>query len=174
MKKTFEFIGFILALIVIVAAVLTYLAPHFDWRVDAVLSGSMEPELKVGSLVVTRPLEPKDIEVGDIITFRLATVSTGIATHRVIGVFKNSPIQFQTKGDANDRPDPIMVSGNNLVGKICLHIPMMGYFTEFLKTRSGFIFGIVIPGLILISLYIISVWRELRENRRLRQGSAGK
>ncbi len=174
MKKTFECIGFIIALIIIVAAVLTYLAPHFGWRVDAVLSGSMEPELKVGSLVITCPAEPEDIEVGDIITFHQATVTNGMASHRVIGISKNSPIYFQTKGDANDRPDPTMVPGSNLVGKICLHIPMMGYFTEFLKTPAGFIFGVVIPGLIITSLYIINVLRALREDRRPGQGGAGK
>ena len=174
MKKTVEYIGFVIATIIIMAAVLTYIAPHFGWRVDAVLSGSMEPELKVGSLVVTRPVEPEEIEVGDIITFRQPTVTNGTVSHRVVNIFQNSPICFQTKGDANDRPDPIMVPGRNLIGEICLHIPMMGYFTEFLKTPAGFIFGVVIPGLIITSLYIINVWRALRENRRLGQGSAGK
>jgi signal peptidase len=165
MKKTIEYAGFAVALVMIVAAVLTYVAPHFGWQVDTVLSGSMEPELEVGSLVVTRPVPPEMIKVGDVITFRQATANNELASHRVIGIFKNSPICFETKGDANDKADPVKVPARDLVGKICLHIPMMGFFVEFLKTPTGFLFGVVIPGLIVTFLYCINVVRALRGSR---------
>lgn len=165
MKKTIEGFGFVIAVVMIVAAVLTYIAPHFGWRVDAVLSGSMEPEIKAGSLVVTRPEKPEMVAVGDIITFRQMTKNGELASHRVIGVSRNSPIYFETKGDANDKADPIKVSANSLVGEICLHLPMLGSFVEFLKTPTGFLFGVVIPGLIVTLLYFINLLRALRESR---------
>jgi len=124
----------------------------------------MEPQLKVGSLVVVRPAEPETIVVGDIITFRPTTVGENLITHRVIGIGQNSPLHFQTQGDANDKPDPFTVPARNLVGKICLHVPSVGYFTEFLKTPVGFLFGMVIPGLIIIALYISSLWRALTKD----------
>jgi len=161
MKKAIEYLGFIVAVLIMVSAVFTYVAPHFGWRVDAVLSGSMEPRLKVGSLVVTRPVEPEEIEVGDIIIFHPVTVGENPIAHRVIGIDQTSPLHFQTKGDANGKPDPFTVPAQNLVGKICFDIPSLGFFTEFLKTPVGFFFGMVIPGLIIIVLYITSVWRAL-------------
>ena len=161
MKKTFECIGFIIALIIIVAAVLTYLTPHFGWRVDAVLSGSMEPELKVGSLVVTCPAEPEDIEIGDIITFRQATVTNGMASHRVISISKNSPIYFQTKGDANEDPDPYTVYPSYVEGVVKYHIPYLGYFTDFAKTRLGLLLLLVLPGVIIIGVELREIWITL-------------
>ena len=52
MQKLTDYIGFIIAGLIMIAAVLTYVAPHFSWRVDSVLSGSMEPELKDGDTVL--------------------------------------------------------------------------------------------------------------------------
>jgi len=166
MKKVAEYLGLAIAVLLMVAAVFTYVGPHFGLRVDAVLSGSMEPELKVGSLVVTRSVEPETIAVGDIITFRPTTVGENLITHRVIGIGQSSSLYFETKGDANEDPDPFTVPARNLVGKISFHASYWGYATEFLKTPLGFLFAVVIPGSILIALYIISIWRALTRNSK--------
>ena len=167
MKKTAEYLSLALAIAVMVTAMLTYLAPHFGWRVDLVCSGSMEPELKTGSLVITRPVEPQEIVVGDIIAFNPKGVTLGenLVSHRVIGIETASPLYFKTKGDANDNPDPFTVPARNLVGRICFKAHHVGYITGFLKTHWGFILGLVIPGLIIITMYITSIRRMLRENR---------
>jgi len=153
--------GFVTVVMIMMAAVFTYVAPHFGWRVDTVLTGSMEPRLKVGSLVVTVPVEPDTISVGDIITFWPATGERNTITHRVIGITQNSPLRFETMGDANTKPDPNTVRQQNVVGKAHFTVPSVGFFTEFLKTPVGFIFGMVIPGIIIIALYVASLVRAL-------------
>jgi signal peptidase len=163
MKKLFEFAGLIAAAAIMLAAVMTYLAPHFGWHVDAVLSGSMEPELRTGALVVSRPVDADSIQVGDIITFRQDGRQI---THRVIGVSRNSPLQFQTKGDASENPDVGMVPEQNVVGRVCVHIPLLGRFTEFLKTPAGFISGVIVPALVLSVVYVINIVQVLMEKRR--------
>ncbi len=168
MKKTGEYLGYTVAVLLMAAAVFTYLAPHFGWRVDAVLSGSMEPQLKVGSLVVVRPVGPETIVVGDIITFHLAGVDETVVTHRVNSIQRNSPLHFETKGDANNKPDSSLVPSQDLVGKVCLNIPFLGYFTEFMKTPYGYICAIVIPGIVIIIMYLWSVRKKLIQNRRNR------
>ena len=168
MKKVAWYLALTIVVLLMVAAVFIYLAPHFGWRVNAVLSGCMEPELKVGSLVVTCPVEPETIVVGDIITFHPVSVGENLITHRVIGIGHSSPLYFETKGDANDDPDSFTVPARNLVGKICFHAPYWGYATEFLKTPIGFMFAVVIPGLVIMTMYIWSVWRELIKNSRNR------
>jgi signal peptidase len=161
MKKVAEYVGLSIAVLLMSVAVFTYVGPHFGWRVDAVLSGSMEPSLKTGSLVLTRSVEPEIVAVGDIITFRPATNGKNLITHRVIGIGQSSSRYFETKGDANKGPDPFTVPARNLVGKISFHAPYWGYVTEFLKTPLGFLFAVVIPGSILLALYIINVYRAL-------------
>ncbi|MFC1943116.1 signal peptidase I [Chloroflexota bacterium] len=161
MKKAAWYLVFTIVVLFMAVAVFIYLAPHLGWRVNAVLSGSMEPELKVGSLVVTCPVEPEAIVVGDIITFSPVSAGENMITHRVIGIGHSSSLYFETKGDANGKPDPFKVPARNLIGKICFHVPSWGYFTEFLKTPFGFLFAIVIPGIIIIIMYIGSLLRAL-------------
>jgi len=168
MKKAAWYLVFVITLLLMMGAVSIYLAPHFGWRVNAVLSGSMEPELQVGSLVVSRPVKPETIEVGDIIIFRPISMGESLITHRVIGIGRRSSLYFETKGDANDKPDPFTVPARNLVGKVSFHAPYWGYFTEFLKSPFGFIFAIVIPGIILFAMYVVSVWRALAQTRKQR------
>jgi signal peptidase len=170
MKKAAEYLGFTTVVLLMAVAVFIYVAPHLGWRVDAVISGSMEPELKVGSLVVTRPIRPEMVVVGDIITFRTTALSDNTITHRVIVIGHNSPLHFRTKGDANNVPDPFTVPAQNLVGKVCFHMPYIGYITEFLKTPVGFVCVLVVPGLVIIAVYIWSLCRELIQNSKNRIG----
>jgi len=174
MKKAAGNIGFALVILLMVTATLTYLAPHFGWRVDAVLSGSMEPQLKVGAVVVTHSVEPEAIAVGDIITFRPTAVGENLISHRVVGVEEHSPIYFKTKGDANSGADPFTVPARNVLGKICLHIPYLGYATEFLKTPLGFVFALVLPGLLIIAIYVKSIWQVLAKNGNKRTDKGGQ
>ncbi len=176
MKKTAESLGLILAIAVMTTAMLTYLAPHFGWRLDVVTSGSMEPELKTGSLVMTRPVEPQEVVVGDIIVFSPNGVTLGETwvIHRVIGIEEASPLYFKTKGDANDNPDPFKVPAWNLVGRIWFKVHYAVYFIGLIRTPWGFLFGLVIPGLIIITMYITSIRRMLRKNREEKLQKVGR
>lgn len=166
MKRAVEYLGFTSVLLLMAAAVLIYLAPHLGWRADAVLSGSMEPQLKVGSLLIARPVEPEAISVGDIIIFRPTSVGENLVSHRVIGIGHSSPLYFETKGDANYAPDPFTVPARNLVGRIWLHVPYVGYAAEFLKTPFGFVLGLVVPTLIIIAVYVRGIRRALSKDEK--------
>ena len=166
MKKTAEYLGLAIVVLLMIAAVFIYLGPHIGWRVDAVLSGSMEPEVKTGSLVVTHSVDAEEIEVGDIITFYPNAAEENMVTHRVIGIGYSSSLYFETKGDANEDPDPVTVPARNLVGKVNFHMPYWGYFTEFIKTPFGFLLAVVIPGSIIIAVYVITIWRAVARNKK--------
>jgi len=161
MQKAIWYTALTAVVLFMASAVFIYVAPHLNWHVNAVLSGSMEPAIEVGSLVVTRPTKPEEVVVGDIITFRPVSVGENTITHRVTGIGQSSSIYFETKGDANDKPDPFTVPAQNLIGKICFITPSWGYFTEFLKTPIGFLFAVVIPGVVIITSYILAVLRAL-------------
>ena len=161
MKQALAYMGFIMVVMVMMAAVFTYVTPHFGWRVDAVLTDSMAPRLKVGSLVVAVPVAPDTIKIGDIITFRPAKGGRNTITHRVVGIEQNSPLRFETMGDANARPDSDTVPPQNVAGKVYFHVSSVGFFTEFLKTPLGFVFGMVIPGIVILALYVTSLRQAL-------------
>jgi signal peptidase len=144
------------------AAVFTFLAPRFGWRVDTVYSSSMEPELKVGGVVVTRPVEAEEISIGDIITFH-SPLNEKMTTHRVIAVKEGSLLYFQTKGDANEEPDPFVITAQNMVGKVCFHIPYLGYASHFIKTPLGLVLTLCLPGLVIIAMELRNIWQVLTE-----------
>lgn len=160
MKRVFENFGLAVIILLITAAALTFLAPRFGWRVDTVFSGSMEPELKVGAVVITRPVDAEEIKTGDILTF-YSPLSEQLTSHRVIAVEQGSSLHFSTKGDANEDADPFTLPPENVVGKVCFHIPYLGYVAQFVKTPLGFLLTLCLPGLIIIVMELRNIWRVL-------------
>jgi len=65
--------------------------------------------------------------MGDIISFRLPGIDTPIC-HRVIDIIETDEgLFFQTKGDANEEPDPYLVSVQDVTGKAVFYTPYVGY-----------------------------------------------
>jgi signal peptidase I len=111
----------------------------------------MEPAIKTASLIVSMP---SDIyNPGDIITFNTNSAND-TTTHRI--EFKNyengltNDPTFLTSGDANDDIDTGKVQKSDIIGKVILSVPYVGYFVEFAKTPQGFIFLIVVPATIVV------------------------
>jgi signal peptidase len=163
MKKAAENFGTVVIILLMMAATLTFLAPRFGWSVDVVFSGSMEPDLKVGALVITRPVDAEEIKVGDIITF-YSPLGEKLTSHRVIATEGGASAHFQTKGDANRNADPFTVPAENVVGKVCFHIPYLGYVAQFIKTPLGFLLTLCLPGLIIIVMELRNAWRAFTED----------
>jgi len=100
---------------------------QYGWEFDAVLSGSMEPELGVGGLVVIRPVTPQTLTTGDVISFKIPGIDTPIC-HRVIDIREtDDDLLFQTKGDANEEPDPNLIRAQDVNGKAVFYLPYVGY-----------------------------------------------
>ncbi len=116
-----------------------------------VLSGSMAPAFDAGSMVFVKPVEPEEIKEGDVITFRGSGDSSFLTTHRVMEIIGiRQDLEFITKGDANDVNDPYPVPGDNLVGRVALVVPYVGYLMAFGQTKQGMLVLIVVPGVLLI------------------------
>lgn len=160
--RAVELVGIVLVFLMLTLVVLALLAPHFGWRADTVLSGSMEPALPVGCVQVTRPVTPEEIQEGDIITFRSPTDGR-LMSHRVVGVEVGEAYQFRTKGDANEDVDPYLVPSENVAGRVCFKVAHAGRAVEYLKTPLGFIL-LGLCGLALVAAEISTMlevrWRE--------------
>lgn len=156
MKKFFLWVINIFIIILIVITLLSLIGSKKDFDSSMVkyipmkvLSGSMEPELKVGDIVVSEAVDSSSIKVGDIITYKMGTNT--LVTHRVIEVIEmNGSNFYKTKGDANNVEDNDLVSQDNVVGKLALRIPKGGYVVDIFASPIGFIIFFIMPIVVLI------------------------
>lgn len=139
-------------IIIGVLVVLLFLVPRIFGIIPfIVLSGSMEPGIKTGSVVfVDTNVKVKDIEAGDVIAFK---VGKSQVTHRVVSV--NSDNTFTTKGDANDTVDLNNVKFQNFKGKTISTIPYVGYALRLAQTKFGFLILSILILINLLSLFLI-------------------
>lgn len=104
-----------------------------NYRAYDILTGSMSPTIKPGSLVVVKEVSPNEIKENDVITFK-SDITNNITTHRAIEVNNNNGnITFVTKGDANNAKDPAILTENNLIGKVMFQIPYAGGIIRYIQ-----------------------------------------
>jgi signal peptidase len=133
-----------------------------DTRYEPVYTGSMEPAIPVGSVVVIKPADPETLKVGDIICFKTEAEYPKTVTHRIIGITSQG---FITKGDANEDPDQWIVKKEDVIGKVIAVIPLLGYLGYFVKTPIGFIILIIIPATLIIILEIREIIKETTKRK---------
>ena len=135
-----------------------------NYKVLIVQSGSMEPVINTGGIVVVKPVS--QYSVGDVITFGPVSKTKAPTTHRIVDIrFQNGNPVYVTKGDANEDTDTQEVLARHVIGKVLFDIPFLGYVLAAAKTPIGFVVLIVIPaGLVAID----EVYKIYREVRRMR------
>jgi len=133
-----------------------------------VLTGSMEPEISSGDLIIVNQADPKDIKKGDIIAFFDPDGNgSSVLTHRVTKVINdNGKLSFKTKGDANNAEDRLAVTEDKLVGIYKTSIPGAGNVAMFMQTTLGLIICVVVPLVLLIGYDIIRRRRYERLNKQ--------
>ena len=147
-----------LVLVVFVAfAAITLFGPAIGWRVGAVVSGSMEPSMHAGDVMITRPVDPGEVEVGDVVLFK-PTQGESFVAHRVIAITQEPDLRFVTKGDANNARDPNPVSTGELEGILFLNVPYLYLLFTLIRTPLGLLLTIGIPAAILISFELRKFW----------------
>jgi signal peptidase I len=118
---------------VILAVAFVIVTVQYGWQYDAVLSGSMEPKLAVGGLVVIRPVDTQLLKTGDVISFKLPDIKTPIC-HRVIKIEDTTGGRvFHTKGDANEEPDLNPVPAAAVKGMETFYLPYVGRLASLSK-----------------------------------------
>jgi signal peptidase len=79
-------------------------------------------------------------------------------------------LYFQTKGDANEEPDPSLVSAKgDKMEKVVFHIPYLGFVAQFMKSGYAFPALVGIPAIVLTIISIRDIKHGIREIRRKRK-----
>lgn len=140
----------------------------FGFSFLRVATGSMEPTIPTGSLIIVRETDAEKIQVGDVICFYSTDPQIkGVPnTHRVVEVQQeNGSISFVTQGDAAYEPDPYAVPADRLVGKY-IYAMNVGKAFEIIHSPYFFFFALLLPLMIVIFVEILHVKRTalIRKN----------
>lgn len=135
-----------------------------------VISGSMEPTIPTGSLVMVKKVHATSLNVGDIVSTG-RTGGDGLVTHRVVKLDaqENGTMAISLKGDANSTidPEPYIVKEVFLyVG----HVPVLGFAATLLKTQFGI--GVVVTAT--CALLLLVMFPGTSQNQKTREETLHK
>jgi signal peptidase I len=132
-------------------------------RSYTVMSGSMEPAIDTGDVVVERSLTPEEIRPGDVVTFRDPTRANRLITHRVRQVsIAAGVVHVVTRGDANTGFERWSVPIKGHVGLVVYRLPRIGYVAHAIGGTMGHLLFVVLPILLIGLTLLIDVWRPNR------------
>lgn len=137
-----------------------------------IVSGSMEPIIKVNDAIIIKRTDAVDISVGDVVTYKSVDpmFPNIMITHRVIDIFEeNGVTKYITKGDNNATRDISPITSDQIYGKVIMRIPKIGYLQYFLATSYGWIIAIVIPCLGIIIYDVMKLIKTIRNNNRAKK-----
>ncbi|WP_082503101.1 signal peptidase I [Nocardioides sp. Leaf307] len=159
-------LGNVVTSLVLVACLAAFLllavGPHvFGYRTATMLTGSMEPGISPGDVVVTVPRPAADVEVGDVISYHIPIEDHRVETHRVTKVVRgdDGSIAVQTQGDANEGVDPWTATlEGDTVWQMTAVVPHVGKAIQWLRApvvQHGVLWGAL--GLLVV-LGLVRIW----------------
>lgn len=155
----------IVLLVALAALALVVVVPRLAGATAyTVLTGSMQPGMPPGTLVVVRPAPPEEIGVGTVITYQLQSDQPAVVTHRVISQAlddEGAPV-FQTRGDANAAPDRAWVRPVQIRGETWYAVPYLGHVSN-LVTGEGRQMGIYLVAGLLFAYAIAQIGAGRRD-----------
>ncbi len=147
----------------------------FGYSFMQVATGSMEPTIPTGSVIIVQQTEAAQIKVGDVITFYSPdpTIKDLPNTHRVTAISADSgaPV-FTTRGDAGFEDDPYPVPADRLIGVYKLHFSI-GKLSEIMHSKAFFFLAMLIPICAVISVEFLRV-KKLAAEREARKADNQK
>lgn len=119
-----------------------------------VISGSMEPILKVGGILYYEKIHLDDFKKDDILVYQL---NEHIVSHRIVNI---NEYGFETKGDNNISNDSYIVDKNNVIGRgNNWSIPYIGYYADFIYNHKYLL-------IVMIILSYFNIWFNSRKDKK--------
>lgn len=164
----------VLGLVVALALVLVVVPKLSGSTPLTVLTGSMEPTLPPGTLLVVRPVDTADVRVGDVVTYQIESGRPEVISHRVVEVASSSDgsTTFVTKGDANGSADEAPVRPEQVRGELWYSVPWVGYVNQAVNGQArGWIVPLLAVALLGYSSYmVVGGLLQARRDRLRRRG----
>lgn len=122
-----------------------------------VTTGSMEPEIKSGELIIIS--EENRYYKGDIVTYE--DDENFLVTHRIVNIDEN---KFIAKGDSNNINDEENLN-SSIKGKVIYHSKMLGNFVLYFLKPIVVIYIIIFVG---INIYFCIIEKNINDNMQLK------
>jgi signal peptidase len=162
MKLLRTFLQVVLFVLVLFLGILVIFTGKRDvkgYYLFVVKSGSMEPTIHTGELIVVK--KETSYKVQDIITFGSVVRRDAIVTHRITDIkMASAAAYFVTKGDANKSADTDVIPTSSVLGKYQFGIPLVGYPIGFAGTPLGAVVLVIIPSTLIL-------WEEVHNLQKL-------
>jgi signal peptidase I len=150
--------------------------PHLGlYRPVTVLSGSMRPTFAPGDMVMVVPEPVSAVRVGQVISYQVPVGIHQVETHRVVRILQGGahPV-VQTKGDANNYPDPWTARLEGATAwRLVAVVPHLGYLVNWLRSPAGRTAAIVVAPALLALLVLLELWgpaeQDAGKERRIRR-----
>lgn len=138
----------------------------FGYSLMRMNTEDMEPEIDVGEIMILKHVEPSELVLGDVISYKDQSYlrKTTYVTHQISKepYEKDGVYFFTTRGLKENMVDDPEIDETQVRGKVMYTIPLAGTLYDFFTSRSGFIAFI----LILLVIYGSDIFKLLSKLRR--------
>ena len=122
--------------ILILLYLIIFVPVFWGFKPLVVISGSMEPILKVGGILYYENYDINDFNKGDVLVYK---TKKHIISHRIV---KRVNTGFITKGDANKSNYRRVLKSTQILGKVTnFSIPYIGYYGDYIYHHKFLLFG---------------------------------
>ena len=173
-------ISFILVLLILIVVLIQRFSDNnvaiAGIRIFNVATGSMEPKYNVGDVLISKEVDPSEIEIGDDITYEgeKGSFDGKIVTHQVIEKKEeNGKYTFVTKGIANNEADP-EISEDQVYGKVIYKSVILSFISNIIRNIYLFYFCIIVPMAIIIAKMIVDFLIRRQERKEEKEAEEEK
>ena len=166
---------FVIVLLMLVVVILQRVSDNSislgGYRLFTVATGSMEPKYEVGDILISKEINPKDIQIGDDIVYRgkEGSFNGKVVTHQVVSIRdEEGNKKIITKGIANTEEDP-EIDGTQVYGKVIYKVQTLSFISQIIKNIYVFYFIIFVPIAIIIFRQIRYYLRKDDDEEELRE-----
>lgn len=136
----------------------------FGYKPFIVLSGSMETDIRVGDLIITREVDPTTLKIGDVIAFR--DPEQTVTTHRIIEIVDcYNDTCFITKGDNNSSQDQQLVELGDVEGIYAARIPGVGNMLKSLSEPATIIIVVLAITVVFTVAFMLSNKKHISQEQ---------
>lgn len=161
-KRIWNLISGVLVGIVVLLAIALVGVRIIGLKPYVVLSGSMVPTYTVGSLIYVKPVDYKELQVGDPITYMISQDT--VVTHRIVEVLVDEQdpetVRYITQGDANIVADGTPVHYKNVIGKPVFSLPLLGYVSNYIQNPPGMYVAISGGAILIILVFLPDIFSD--------------
>lgn len=136
----------------------------FGYKPFIVLSGSMETDIRVGDLIITKEVDPTTLVIGDVVAFR--DPEGTVTTHRIIEIVDcRGNDCFITKGDNNSSQDQQLVELDDIEGIYIGRIPGVGNMLKSLSEPTTIIIVVLCITVIFAASFMLSNKKHISQEQ---------